>query len=132
MQDSRWPSECLTSGWSVCIVIVGICGFKRGVKRLGLNCKEANKRIAMGVQAVMRLAARDRISATGSDIVIECVLRSCVCFLLDFRAYNHGLKGPQKPKPYCDNQLLRSPPVFTVRSGTVWRQPSNYDRGPTA
>ena len=40
-------------------------------------------------------------------------------------AYNHSVKGPQKPKPYCDNKLLRSHPsplVFTVRSGTVWRQ----------
>ena len=46
-------------------------------------------------------------------------------FLLDLTAYNHGLKGPQKPKTYCDNTILRSylsPSVFTVRSGPVWRQ----------
>ena len=46
-------------------------------------------------------------------------------FLLDLRAYNHGLKGPQKPKTYYDNNSLRSylsPLVFTVRSGPVWRQ----------
>ena len=46
-------------------------------------------------------------------------------FLLDFRAYNHGLKEPQKPKTYCDNKLLRSylsPRVSAVRSGAMWRQ----------
>ena len=47
-------------------------------------------------------------------------------FLLDFRAYNHGLKGPQKPKTCCDTAVLRSylSPLFllSVRSGPVWRQ----------
>ena len=40
------------------------------------------------------------------DIASKCVLRSCACFCLIFRAYNHGLKGPQKPKTYCDNRLF--------------------------
>ena len=45
--------------------------------------------------------------------------------MLDVRAYTRGLKGPRKSKTYCDKELLRSylsPPVFTVRSGAVWRQ----------
>ena len=53
-----------------------------------------------------------------------CFLRFCV-FLLDFRAYNHGLKGPQKPKTCCDNKLLTIlsfTSVFTVGSGIVWQQ----------
>ena len=71
------------------------------------------------------LATGDRIFATGSDSVSKTVLRSCGCFLLDLSAINHGLKGPQKPKTYCDKSMLRSylsPSVFTVRSGPVWRQ----------
>ena len=42
-----------------------------------------------------------------------------------FRAHNHGLKGPQKPKTYCDNNmfsLLSFTPILTVRLGPVWRQ----------
>ena len=56
-------------------------------------------------------------------------LKNCFAILwlslLDLSAYNHGLKGPQKPKAYCDNSPLRSylsPSVFIVRSGPVWRQ----------
>ena len=52
-----------------------------------------------------------------------------VLVLLAFRAYNHGLKGPQKPKTDCENELLRSylsPPVFIVRSGTVWDPVSRW------
>ena len=72
-----------------------------------------------------QLATGDRIFATGSDSVSKIVLRSCGRFLLGLSAYNHGLKGLQKPKTYCDNSILRSylsPSVFTVRSGPVWRQ----------
>ena len=46
-------------------------------------------------------------------------------FSLDVRAYNHGLKGPQKPKTYCDNSsfaILSLTPILTVRLGPVWRQ----------
>ena len=46
-------------------------------------------------------------------------------FLLDFRAFNHGVKGPQKPKTYCDNSnlaILSFNLTFIVRSGPVWRQ----------
>ena len=31
-----------------------------------------------------------------------------VIVLLAFKAYNDGLKKPQKPKTYCDNKLIRS------------------------
>ena len=71
------------------------------------------------------LATGVRIFATGSDSVSKIVLRSCGCYCLISRAYNHGLKGPHKPKTYCDNGSLRSylsPSVFIVRSGPVWRQ----------
>ena len=64
------------------------------------------------------LATGDRIFA----IVSQNRFAILWLFLLDFKAYNHGLKGPQKPKTYCDNSRLRSylsPPVFTVRSGPV-------------
>ena len=67
--------------------------------------------------------------ATGSlrqeAIVSQKLSCDPVAVLLAFRAYNHGLKGLQKPKTYCDNSSLRSylsPSVFTVRSGPVWRQ----------
>ena len=44
------------------------------------------------------------------------------CVLLDFRACNLGLEGPQKPKTHCDNKLfaiLSFTSVFTVRSGAL-------------
>ena len=46
-------------------------------------------------------------------------------FLLDIRACNHCLKGPQKPKTYCNNKpfaILSFTSVFVVRLGTGWRQ----------
>ena len=46
-------------------------------------------------------------------------------FLLDFRAYEHGLTGPQKPKTDCDNSScanLSFTTILTLRSGPVWRQ----------
>ena len=36
-----------------------------------------------------------------------------------------GLKGPQKPKTYCDDSsyaILSSTPILIVRSGPLWRQ----------
>ena len=45
------------------------------------------------------LATGDRIFAAGSE---NCFAIPWL-FLLDFRAYNHGSKGPQKHKTYCDN-----------------------------
>ena len=60
----------------------------------------------------------DRISLRqGATLSQMCFAVSCL-FLqqLDFKAYNHGLKGPPKPKTDCDNKLLRSylsAPVFT-------------------
>ena len=41
-----------------------------------------------------------------------------VAVFLDLIAYNHSLKGPQKPKTYCKNSISRSylsPSVFIVR-----------------
>ena len=63
-------------------------------------------------------------------IVSQKLFCHVVVFFVWFQAYNHGLKGLQKPKTYCDNSSLRSylsplvftPLVFTVRSGPVWRQ----------
>ena len=46
-------------------------------------------------------------------------------FLRDFRASNHCLKGPQKPKAYCDKKrfaVLSFTSVSTVRSGALWQQ----------
>ena len=71
------------------------------------------------------LATGDRIFATGSDSVSKIGFAILCQFLLDLGVCNHGLKGPQKPKTYCDNGILRSylsPSVFIVRSGSVWRQ----------
>ena len=52
------------------------------------------------------LAPGDRIFATGSGTVSKCVFAIVCLLLLDFRAYNHGLKVSQKPKLYCDNELF--------------------------
>ena len=73
------------------------------------------------------LATGDRIFAfaTGSDSVSKSVFAILWLFLLDFRAYNHGLKGTQKPKTYCDNTsfaILSFTRSLIVRSGPVWRQ----------
>ena len=46
-------------------------------------------------------------------------------YFLDFRAHNHGLKGPQKAKTFCNNSsfaILSFTPIPTVRSGPAWRQ----------
>ena len=46
-------------------------------------------------------------------------------FLLDLRACNHGLKGPQKPKTYFDyssSAILSFTPILIVRLGPVWQQ----------
>ena len=67
-------------------------------------------------------------SSSSSSTCRCCCLLFLFCdpvFLLDLRAYNHGLTGPQKNKTCCDNKLLRSylsPSVVAVRSGTAWRQ----------
>ena len=42
-----------------------------------------------------------------------------VAGLLVFRAYNHGLKGLQKPKTYCDNSSL---PIFHLLSLLLGRE----------
>ena len=42
-------------------------------------------------------------------------------FLLDLSAYNHGLKGPQKPKTYCDNSICD--PIFHPLSLLLGRDP---------
>ena len=71
------------------------------------------------------VATGDRIFATGSDTVSKCVFAILCLFLLDFRAYNHGVKGPQHPRTYCDNKLsaiLSFTSIFTVRSGAMWQQ----------
>ena len=71
------------------------------------------------------LATGGMIFATGSDSVSNIVLRSCGCFCMISRAFNHGLKGPLKPKTYCDNSsfaILSFTTVLIVRSGPVWRQ----------
>ena len=71
------------------------------------------------------LATGDRIFATGSASVSINCFAILWLFLLDFRACNHGSKGPQKPKTYCDNSsfaILSFTPVLIVRSGPAWRQ----------
>ena len=45
-----------------------------------------------------------------------------VAVLLDFRAYHHGLKGPQKPKTYCDNSSFAIL-SFTLLSLLLGRDP---------
>ena len=38
---------------------------------------------------------------------------------------SYGLRGPQKPKMYCDNgrfAILSFTPILTVGSGPVWRR----------
>ena len=60
-----------------------------------------------------------------SEIVSRNLFCDPVAVLLDFRAYNLALKGPQKPKTYCDNSsfaILSFTPILIVRSGPVWRQ----------
>ena len=42
----------------------------------------------------------------GAALSQKCFAILCL-FVFDFRGYNHGLKGPQKPKTYCDKKLLR-------------------------
>ena len=63
------------------------------------------------------LATGDRIFATGSDSASKTVLRSCGCLCL--------ISGIRSAKHIATIAVLRSylsPPVFTVRSGPVWRQ----------
>ena len=68
------------------------------------------------------LVTGDRISATRSDTVSQCVLRSCACFWPDhFRAYNHALKGPQKPKTYRDSELFAI--LSSTPSSLLGREP---------
>ena len=58
-------------------------------------------------------------------IVSQFFFCDSVAVFACFQAYDHGLKGPQKPKTDCDNSSLRSyrsPLVFIVRSGPMWRQ----------
>ena len=48
-------------------------------------------------------------------------------FLLDFKAYNRGFKGHQKPKTHCDNSsfaILSFTLVLIVRSGPVCQRNS--------
>ena len=95
-------------------------------RQAGLNSSKVKASIARRPILVGAcLATGDRILATGKDSVSKIVLRSCGCFLFDFRPYNHGLKGPRSPKNIAIIAVLRSclsPPVFVVRSGPVWQQ----------
>ena len=59
------------------------------------------------------LATGDRISADREQHCLKMCFAMLCLFLLDFRAYNHGVKRPQKPKTYCDKNFCD--PIFRLR-----------------